>query len=92
MMGQPACCHCAPRDWMLHALQDSSSFVREGEELSFLQLQARAIAVNQILLGFYDVPKSMEQPLQLVINPEVVVHHMLLALVMFNMTTPFVVL
>lgn len=52
-------------------LQDSSSFAKEGEELSFLQLQARAMEVDQILVGFYDVPRSVEQPLQLVINPEV---------------------
>lgn len=52
-------------------MQDSSSFAREGEEVSFLQLQARAMEVDQILVGFYDVPRSVEQPLQLVINPEV---------------------
>ena len=34
-------------------------------------LQARAMAVKQVLVGFYDIPKSVEQPLQLVINPEV---------------------
>lgn len=33
--------------------------------------QARAMAVKQVLVGFYDIPKSVEQPLQLVINPEV---------------------
>ena len=52
-------------------LQDSSSFASEGEEVSFLQLQARAMEVSQVLVGFYDIPKSVEQPLQLVINPEV---------------------
>lgn len=54
-----------------YVLQDSSSFAHEGEEVSFLQLQARAMEVGQILVGFYDIPKSVEQPLQLVINPEV---------------------
>ena len=34
-------------------------------------VQARAMAVKQVLVGFYDIPKSVEQPLQLVINPEV---------------------
>lgn len=34
-------------------------------------MQARAMAVKQVLVGFYDIPKSVEQPLQLVINPEV---------------------
>ena len=29
------------------------------------------MAVKQVLVGFYDIPKSVEQPLQLVINPEV---------------------
>ena len=28
------------------------------------------MAVQQVLVGFYDIPKSVEQPLQLVINPE----------------------
>ncbi|EIE20310.1 hypothetical protein COCSUDRAFT_67575 [Coccomyxa subellipsoidea C-169] len=51
-------------------VQDSSSFASEGEEVSFLQLQARAMEVGQVLVGFYDIPKSVEQPLQLVINPE----------------------
>ncbi|CAL8470852.1 g10394 [Coccomyxa elongata] len=51
-------------------VQDSSSFAHEGEEVSFLQLQARAMEVSQVLVGFYDIPKSVEQPLQLVINPE----------------------
>ncbi|CAK0782676.1 hypothetical protein CVIRNUC_005871 [Coccomyxa viridis] len=51
-------------------VQDSSSFAEEGEKVSFLQLQARAMAVQQVLVGFYDIPKSVEQPLQLVINPE----------------------
>ncbi|KAK9903985.1 hypothetical protein WJX75_001909 [Coccomyxa subellipsoidea] len=54
-------------------VQDSSSFASEGEEVSFLQLQARAMEVSQVLVGFYDIPKSIEQPLQLVINPEGVV-------------------
>ena len=36
-----------------------------------VHVQARAMAVKQVLVGFYDIPKSVEQPLQLVINPEV---------------------
>ncbi len=57
---------------LLCTSQDSSSFASEGEEVSFLQLQARAMEVGQVLVGFYDIPKSVEQPLQLVINPEVI--------------------
>ncbi len=44
-------------------------------------VQARAMAVKQVLVGFYDIPKSVEQPLQLVINPEVpILFHPSLAL------------
>lgn len=51
-------------------VQDSAAMAAEGERVSFAQLQARASAVGQVLIGFFDVPKSVEQPLQLVINPE----------------------
>ena len=36
------------------------------------------MAVKQVLVGFYDIPKSVEQPLQLVINPEVPLRQTLL--------------
>ena len=51
-------------------VQDSSCLAGEGEGVSFLTLQARAMAVGQVLVGFFDIPRSIEQPLQLVINPE----------------------
>ena len=51
-------------------VQDSAAMAAEGERVSFAQLQARASAVGQVLIGFFDLPKSVEQPLQLVINPE----------------------
>ncbi len=51
-------------------VQDSAALAAEGERVSFCQLQARAAAVGQVLIGFFDVPKSVEQPLRLVINPE----------------------
>ena len=38
--------------------------------MAVLTLQARAMAVGQVLVGFFDIPRSIEQPLQLVINPE----------------------
>ena len=51
-------------------VQDASSFAGEGEELSFLQLQARAASVRQVLLGYYRIPATPSQPLELVINPQ----------------------
>ena len=51
-------------------VQDSAALAAEGERVSFAQLQARASRVGQVLIGFFDVPRSVEQPLQLVINPE----------------------
>ena len=51
-------------------VQDSSCLAGEGESVSFLTLQARALSVGQVLVGFFDIPRSIEQPLQLVINPE----------------------
>ncbi|PRW58011.1 hypothetical protein C2E21_3586 [Chlorella sorokiniana] len=51
-------------------VQDASAFASEGEELSFLQLQARAASVRQVLLGYYRVPQSAAEPLELVVNPQ----------------------
>lgn len=50
-------------------VQDVSSFASEGEELSFLQLQARAASVRQIVLGWYRIPSTASQPLEMVVNP-----------------------
>ncbi|KAI7839964.1 hypothetical protein COHA_006285 [Chlorella ohadii] len=49
---------------------DASAFAGVGEELSFLQLQARAASVRQVLLGYYRVPQSAAEPLELVVNPQ----------------------
>ncbi|KAK9818136.1 hypothetical protein WJX72_007697 [[Myrmecia] bisecta] len=51
-------------------VQDVSAFAAEGEELSFWQLQARALQVGQILYGFYNLPSSADQPIDMLINPE----------------------
>ncbi|GAB4820157.1 hypothetical protein N2152v2_007203 [Parachlorella kessleri] len=50
-------------------VQDSSAFAAPGEELSYFELQARAVAVQQILLGYYRIPSSSDQPLDVVVNP-----------------------
>ncbi|KAL4425987.1 hypothetical protein ABPG75_010003 [Micractinium tetrahymenae] len=51
-------------------MQDASAFAGEGEELSFAQLQARAASVRQILMGWYRIPASVSQPLEMVVNPQ----------------------
>ena len=33
-------------------------------------LQARALAVRQTLMGYYDIPTTVDSPLNLVVNPE----------------------
>ncbi|PRW57972.1 SAD1 UNC-84 domain 1- isoform A [Chlorella sorokiniana] len=51
-------------------VQDSSAFASVGEELSFMQLQARAASVRQILMGYYTIPRTAEDPLEMVVNPQ----------------------
>ena len=51
-------------------VQDASAFAAQGEALSFLQLQARAASVRQVLLGYYRIPGSNAKPLDLVVNPQ----------------------
>jgi len=50
-------------------VQDSAGLARPDEPLSFLQLQARASSVDQVLLGWYRIPKSVDQAVQLVRGP-----------------------
>jgi hypothetical protein len=50
-------------------VQDSDGLARADEPLSFLQLQARAASVDQVLLGWYRIPKSVDQAVQLVRGP-----------------------
>jgi hypothetical protein len=51
-------------------VQDAASFAKEGEELSFLNLQARCATVSQVLLGYYDLPSSIDQVLNIMVNPD----------------------
>lgn len=51
------------------AVQDASAFAEEGEELCFMQLQARAASVHQVLMGYYRVPTAASEPLEMVVNP-----------------------
>lgn len=50
-------------------VQDSSAFAAEGELLSFAQLQARCASVQQVLFGYYILPQSVEDPLEVEVNP-----------------------
>ncbi|KAI7839331.1 hypothetical protein COHA_006922 [Chlorella ohadii] len=51
-------------------MQDASAFAGVGEELSFMQLQTRAASVRQILMGWYTIPRTAEDPLEMVVNPQ----------------------
>ena len=70
----------AVQRWMLSAysrldqdsdivVQDAEAFAEEGESLSFLAMQARCASMGQILMGFYEVPTSMDELLNIVVNP-----------------------
>ena len=50
-------------------VQDASDFADEGEQLSFLAMQARCASVTQVLLGYYTVPSQMDDVLEIVVNP-----------------------
>ena len=52
-------------------VQDASAFAGEGEALSFAQLQARVSSVRQVLMAYYRLPSSMDEALDIVINPQV---------------------
>lgn len=52
------------------SVQDSSAFAFEGEKISFLALQARVASVRQMLMGYYRLPATAEQPLEVVVNPQ----------------------
>jgi hypothetical protein len=53
-------------------VQDASSFVKEGEEISFAVLQARCASVQLVLMGYYYVPKNRStlEPINLELNPQ----------------------
>lgn len=38
--------------------------------MSFVQLQNRALKLNHILMGYYELPGRTVNPLQLVVNPQ----------------------
>lgn len=70
----------AVQRWMLNAysrlgqdsdivVQDAEAFAEEGESLSFLGMQARCASVGQVLLGFYNIPTSMDEVLNIMVNP-----------------------
>jgi hypothetical protein len=49
---------------------DSSWICEVGEVVSFAQLQRRAVKLDHILLGYYELPGRTENPLQLCVNPQ----------------------
>ena len=53
-------------------VQDSSAFVKVGEQISFNSLQKRCASVQQLLLGYYHVPDAayMTEPIDLILNPQ----------------------
>lgn len=51
-------------------VQDAAAFAKEGEELNFFNLQARCATVSQVLLGYYDLPSSIDQVLNILVNPD----------------------
>eukprot|EP00890_Picochlorum_soloecismus_P002958 jgi/Picsp_1/3663/NSC_06500-R1_probable secreted protein len=53
-------------------VQDASSFVEEGEKISFAVLQARCASVQLVLMGYYYVPmnRSTLDPIHLDLNPQ----------------------
>ncbi|KAK9803748.1 hypothetical protein WJX73_000566 [Symbiochloris irregularis] len=50
-------------------IQDVSSFAAPGEVLSFWQLQKRVGSVGQVLYGFFRIPQTVAEPIDIVINP-----------------------
>jgi len=51
-------------------VQDTAAFAKEGEELSFFNLQARCATVSQVIMGYYDVPSSIDEVLNIMVNPD----------------------
>eukprot|EP00892_Ulva_mutabilis_P004077 jgi/Ulvmu1/2040/UM120_0036.1 len=48
---------------------DSSWICGVGETVTYAQLQARCFRLHHVLVGFYELPSSTDQPLKLVVNP-----------------------
>lgn len=55
-----------------HGVQvfDSSWICERGEMVSFVQLQKRAMKLNHVLMGWYELPGLTANPLQLEVNPQ----------------------
>jgi hypothetical protein len=51
-------------------VQDAAAFAEQGEVINFFMLQARCASVSQVLLGYYDLPKSLDQVLNILVNPD----------------------
>ena len=51
-------------------VQDAEAFAEIGESLSFLAMQARCASIGQVLMGVYDLPASMDEVLNIVVNPQ----------------------
>lgn len=49
---------------------DSSWICGVGEALSYAALQSRCFRLQQMLVGFYELPSASDEPLQLVVNPQ----------------------
>lgn len=49
---------------------DSSALARKGEHVSYVCLQRRAANLQCILLGYYDVPESVVDTVDLELNPQ----------------------
>ncbi|KAG2488131.1 hypothetical protein HYH03_013277 [Edaphochlamys debaryana] len=50
-------------------LADAAELAGPGERLSYLQLQRRAQSNGMVLIGYYQLPTSVDEPLRNVINP-----------------------
>lgn len=48
---------------------DASAYAACSEAVNFWQLLARAQADGDLLLGYYRVPSSLDEPLDLVVSP-----------------------
>jgi hypothetical protein len=51
------------------SIVDVSRYAAVGEPLSYWQLMKRAQLCGQCLLGYYEVPDELDEPLRYVLNP-----------------------
>ncbi|KAK9811837.1 hypothetical protein WJX72_011041 [[Myrmecia] bisecta] len=50
-------------------VQETAAFAMLDEEINFWQLQLRAQAVDQVLVGYYEIPQVITGPIVAVVNP-----------------------